>query len=39
MCLSLFWFIKRTPKKLKLKIGLRGIKNTVECTSIGGDED
>ena len=39
MCLSLFWFIKRTPKKLKLKIGLRGKRNAVECTSIGGDED
>ena len=39
MCLSLFWFIKRTPEKLKLKKGLRGIGNAVECTSIGSDED
>ena len=39
MYLWLLWFIKRAPEKLKLKIGLHGIKNTVECTSIGGDED
>ena len=39
MCLWLLWFIKRTPKKIKLKIGLRGKRNAVECTSIGSDED
>ena len=39
MYLCLLWFIKRAAEKLKLKKGLCGIKNTVECTSIGGDAD